>query len=162
MTEILTHPTWNQLDQGAKKLVGMIQDHGYCQPHFIVGLTRGGLIPAVTISHVMDIPMIAVNYSSVHGRGDNRNHQNSLPAIVGEPVTSGLGKLPELPTLLIVDDICDSGKTMAEVNQYYKYQGHRVWTCSLYYKDGSIHRPDFFWQHIPENSPWIIFPFEVE
>lgn len=88
MSEIITHPTWEQLDEGAQDLVSQIKIHGWCQPDYVVGLTRGGLIPAVRISHLMDIPMVAVNYSSVVGRGDNKNHQNALPAIYGRGAIS--------------------------------------------------------------------------
>jgi len=161
MTEILTHPTWDQLAEGAEALVTKLKLHGWSQPEYIVGLTRGGLVPAVSMSHMLDIPMVAVNYSSVAGKGDNRNHANALPAIYGH-TTSGTGKLPEMPELLIVDDICDSGHTLKEVFDHYSKQGHRVWTASLYYKEGAVIKPDFYWQHIPKESPWIIFPFEVE
>lgn len=160
MTEVLTHPTWDQLAEGAADIVRQMTVHGWSTPDYIVGLTRGGLVPAVSISHLMDIPMVAVNYSSTAGKGDNRNHANALPAI-GGPVTSGTGELPQLPELLIVDDICDSGHTMKEVFDYYRNQGHRVWTASLYYKEGAVITPDFYWQKIPVDSEWIIFPFEV-
>jgi hypoxanthine phosphoribosyltransferase len=159
--EIITHPTWEQLAEGSADIVTQMAIHGWSDPEYIVGLTRGGLVPAVSISHITNIPMIAVNYSSVAGRGDNRNHANALPAIYGHTV-SGTGKQPEMPELLIVDDICDSGQTMKEVFDHYSNQGHRVWTASLYYKEGAVITPDFYWQKIPEESPWIIFPFENE
>lgn len=161
MTEVITHPTWDQLDDGAQEIVRQIKIHGWSEPEYVVGLTRGGLILAVRISHIMDLPMVAINYSSVAGRGDNRNHQNALPAIYGHPpIASGTGKLPDMPTLLIVDDICDSGQTMHEVSEYYAKQGHRVWTACLHWKEGSVHSPDFYWQKIPKDSGWIVYPFE--
>jgi hypoxanthine phosphoribosyltransferase len=160
MSEVITHPAWYQLDQGAHEIVRKIKIHGWCEPDYVVGLTRGGLIPAVRISHLMDIPMVAVNYSSVSGRGDNKNHQNALPAIYGRGIVSGEGKLPEMPTLLVVDDICDSGRTMQEVYDHYSKQGHRVWTAALYYKESAVMEPDFYWQRIGADAPWVIFPFE--
>jgi hypoxanthine phosphoribosyltransferase len=126
---------------------------------YIIGLTRGGLFPALILSLLYDIPMIAVNYSSTGGRGDNRNHQNALPS-VSAGVVSGTGKLPDLPRLLVVDDICDSGHTMKEVSDFYLNQGHQVLTATLHYKSGAVLTPDFYWQKIEEDSPWIIYPWE--
>lgn len=161
MNDLVTHPTWLDLDNYAVDIVRQIKVHGWSSIDFVIGLTRGGLIPAVRISHLLDIPMIAINYSSTRGKGDNRNHANALPAIMGE-LLSGTGELPKQPELLIVDDICDSGYTMEETSTYYAQQGHRVWTAALHYKESAVHKPDFFANLIPADAPWVIYPFEVE
>lgn len=166
MKPTLTHPTWDQIHVGTTKLAADIK-HDIAmgnKPDYIVGLTRGGLVPAVILSQVLDIPMISVSYSAYTGNGDNRNHTNTLPTIVSDSIQSGTGLLPPTPNLLIIDDICDSGHTLKEVAEHYKRQGHRVKTAALYYKDrGSkqVITPDYFWQEIDEGSPWIIFPWEL-
>jgi len=68
-------------------------------PDIIVGLSRGGLIPAVMLSHYLHCPMRTLNLSF---RDAN------------EQATSDL-ELAELATsqkILIVDDINDTGKTL--------------------------------------------------
>jgi len=119
-------------------------------PDMVIGLIRGGLLPAVIVSHVLnDTKMEAIDYSSGDGNGDNRNcHTNKIP------------KFDIEKRILIVDDICDTGRSMREVTKEYRDRGHEVLTFALYYKESSVFKPDFVWQTIPEDSPWIIFPFE--
>jgi hypoxanthine-guanine phosphoribosyltransferase len=69
------------------------------KPDYIVGLTRGGLLPAVMISHYLDIPMQSLDVSLRDG---------------GECV-SNLGMAEDAFTgknILIVDDINDQGSTL--------------------------------------------------
>lgn len=156
---VLTHPSYEQLHIGTLDIINKMLIR-QSVPDWIIGLTRGGLVPAVIASHAMNLPMMPVNYSSVEGNGDNKNHQNNLPEIPDVGIVSGMGELPPLPALLIIDDICDSGRTMMEVATHYEDKGYPVLTASLYYKEGSLYQPNFTWQAIPEDSPWIVFPFE--
>lgn len=130
-------------------------------PEYIVGLSRGGLIPATILSHMTDIPLFPVKYSSKSGNGDNKNHDNNLPTF--EPhYVSGSHEPMKYPDLLIVDDISDSGKTLREVVDFYEAQGHTVHTAALYYKAllDPVIIPDMVWRVIPEDGPWILFPWE--
>jgi hypoxanthine phosphoribosyltransferase len=119
------------------------------KPDLLLGLTRGGLIPAVMLSHMTGIPMIAAQYSSKDGAGDNKNHRNRLPNIDAEHI-------------MIVDDIADSGYTLQEVSDHYTKQGHVVSTSVLYYKEGSVFSPTFHAAAIEADSPFIYFPWEME
>ena len=117
-------------------------------PGRIIGLSRGGLIPSVILSHALNIPMTPVAYSSIHGKGEYRKNENHLP-------------LTEERSLLVVDDISDSGHTLHEVVDYYKYLGFITLSVALYYKKGSVHEPTFYWQEIPADAPWVMFPWET-
>jgi xanthine phosphoribosyltransferase len=69
-------------------------------PDYIVGLTRGGLIPAVMISQYFDIPMMSLDVS--------------LRDSIYTP-TSNLGMAEDAyngEKILIVDDINDTGATL--------------------------------------------------
>ena len=68
-------------------------------PDYIVGLTRGGLLPAVMISHYLDVPMQSLDISLRDG---------------GECV-SNLGMAEDAyngKNILVVDDINDQGSTL--------------------------------------------------
>lgn len=70
------------------------------KPDYIVGLTRGGLIPAVHISHYLDIPMHTLNVSLRDSEyGPETNCWMSEDAFNGKKI-------------LIVDDINDTGATL--------------------------------------------------
>ena len=149
MQPILTHPTWADIQKGVGYIATKMVSAGG-RPQHIIGLCRGGLIPAVMISHMLEIPVVPVSYSSKEGEGENQSYDNCLP---------GLGDVDS--QILIIDDICDSGKTMDEVQDAYSSRGHHVLTAALYYKETSVWCPEFKWQIIPADSPWVIFPWEM-
>lgn len=155
MKDILVYPSWDQIQYGVAKLCYLILESNIIIDS-IVGLSRGGLPPAVMASHLMQRPMIPAGYSSLRGAGDDKNHNNTLPPIA-YPIRAGF----DFPTLLIIDDICDSGNTIAEVREHYINGGHDVTTAALYYKEGASYTPDFCWMTIPYDAPFIVFPWEM-
>jgi hypoxanthine phosphoribosyltransferase len=116
----------------------------------VVGLSRGGLIPGVMASHQLDdIPFVAVDYSSAHGKGDNRGaHYNTIPGIDAEHI-------------LLVDDIADSGHTMFEVAEQLHQRGHQVTSYVFYWKTTSVFQPDYYSRALGSDAPWIVFPWEL-
>ena len=91
------------------------------------GLPRGGLIPAVMLSHKMNIPFVS---------------QANIAGVVGN--------------ILIVDDICDTGKTLKR----FKFEDN-VYTATLHYKSSAEYEPNFWWRLAYENE-WIVYPWERE
>lgn len=148
MKPILTHPSWGQIDKACALLANKVLKDDF-EPSIIIGLARGGLIPAVIISHILEIKMFPISYSSKVGNGEYKGYQNDLP------------QLGQIKNVLIVDDIADTGNTLKEVVQFYKHHQHEVKSAVLYHKEGSVITPDYVWQTIPEDSDWIIFPFEI-
>ena len=70
-------------------------------PDYIVGIGRGGLVPATFLSHRMGIAMLSIDHSSkVHALSDS--------LLVHLAACTQLGE-----KYLFVDDINDSGKTIA-------------------------------------------------
>lgn len=121
-------------------------------PDVILGLSRGGLLPAIILSNIFKKPMLPVTYSSKHGKGTGR-HNNLLPELT-----------PQDNTILIVDDICDSGNTLKEITEIYQKQGNTVYTAVLFYKSPNEagFKPSAYGRKIPASSPFIIFPWEVD
>lgn len=149
----ITNPTYNDVDRACYYIVAELikAERNWTLPKTIVGLSRGGLIPAVIISHMLENhgyanTVVPVSYSSKAGNGDGKNHDNILPKI-------------DTFNLLIVDDIVDGGHTMKEVAENYQY-GYSVRTAALYYKNTAIFKPDFYRYEIDAETPWIVFPFE--
>jgi len=110
-------------------------------------------MPAQELSHRMHIPMETVNYSSKSGAGDNKDHANIVPDIRGK-------------SILLVDDICDSGGTLYELQNIYTKRGYEVFTAVIYYKklsaaDSAI-IPDVWALKISKNFGFINFPWEIQ
>ena len=147
-----SHPTYDELSMMCRHIQEFVhyQDSGIGKVDNIVGLTRGGLMPAQELSHLMNIPMVAVQYSSKKGAGDNKNHANDLPDVNGK-------------SILLVDDICDSGHTLREVHDEYESRGYKVFSAVLYYKTQlePVYVPDVWAINISQNFGWIIFPWET-
>lgn len=77
------------------------------RPDYIVGLTRGGLVPAVMLSHYMDVPMESLDVSFRDGGSCVSNCGMSEDAYTGK-------------NILVVDDINDSGKTLSWIKEDWK------------------------------------------
>lgn len=146
MSVLITHPNWECIEHLLCIISGKLKQSQF-EPSIIMGLSRGGLIPAVIMSHHLSVPMIPVCYSSKDGAGDDKNHNNDLPTI-------------NCTNILIVDDIADSGLTIKEVAQHYITLGHTVQTACLYHKTSAVYAPSYAAVTIPADSPFIYFPWE--
>ena len=80
----------------------MARDHW--RPDYIVGLTRGGLQPAVMLSHYLDVPMHTLNVSL---RDSTTGPESNLWM-----AEDAFGCYSAPKNILIVDDINDSGATL--------------------------------------------------
>ncbi len=79
------------------------------KPDYVVGLTRGGLVPAVMISHYLGVPMhsLGVSLRDGDGFGPESNCWMAEDAYGYKSVDD-----QEPKRILIVDDINDSGATL--------------------------------------------------
>ena len=110
------------------KICRDISNSGW-RPHYVVGISRGGLIPAVMISHYLGVPMKPLQVSLRDG-GDCVSDCGMAEDALGYPkqerfvedendigavldAASDLLEMPESPykNILIVDDINDTGAT---------------------------------------------------
>ena len=98
------HLSWATVDAACDGFINEMCRDSWC-PDLIVGITRGGLVPAVTMSHRLDVPMITVDIKK-------RDHvESSMPNvvevnyIVDSVVNKGWN-------ILVVDEINDTGTTL--------------------------------------------------
>lgn len=145
---VLTHPTYGNIETACVSFIQQLDAKGI-RPTKIVALSRGGLMLGVILSHNLSVPMVPVQYSSKAGKGDDKNHTNQLPEIVDE-------------TILVVDDIADSGHSLQEVCDFYNVptQNNEVFSASMYLKEGSVHTPTVHWHDLKKDGPFIHFPWE--
>jgi hypoxanthine phosphoribosyltransferase len=157
-------PVLSYVDQA--DFVAMVQKlsqliaRGAWQPDFIVGIGRGGLVPAVYISHLLQIPMLSIDHSSkVAGFADNLLQKVAHMRVAGS-------------RMLLIDDINDSGGT---INYVRKVLGEALGAGGLDGDDDDMRfavlidnassqaKVEFAVQAIDRTTDkrWFVFPWEA-
>lgn len=143
----ITNPSYDMLHTAALVMVKEARKLGWIDA--IIAPVRGGLMFGVIASHKLNVPLVTVNYSSKTGAGDDKNHANVLP----------MGEYGQ--TILLVDDIVDTGNTMKEIVEHYTNKGLKVITAAFHYKEGAAFHPDLYFWRIPADSEFISYPYEA-
>jgi len=122
-------------------------------PHFIIGVGRGGLTPAVYLSHASGVPMLSIDYSA------------SVPDFAAELLVK-LGARSANERLLFVDDINDSGSTIAHLRGELAAAGGdmaNVRFAVLIDNVVSAEQVDYRFRTIDrsKNKDWFVFPWEA-
>lgn len=123
----------------------------------ILCLARGGLRVGDVLSRIYDMPLAILAASSYRAAGGMQQGQLDI----GEFITMASGSLAG--RLLLVDDLVDSGVTLARVVEHLQARFARIEeirTAVLWYKAASSVRPDYYVEFL-ESNPWIHQPFEV-
>ena len=121
-------------------------------PDVVVAVARGGLLPAGAVSYALGFNFIVtVNFEFY------TDIAQTLPApVVLPPVLDG-GALDGLKAL-VVDDVADSGRTLALVLDLVRSYGADARSAVLYAKPTSVVEPDYVWRR---TDLWITFPWSA-
>ncbi|MFW9832395.1 MAG: phosphoribosyltransferase [Candidatus Thorarchaeota archaeon] len=119
-------------------------------PDVIVGIARGGWIPARILSDVLytnTLQNIRIEYyTDVGAKGKE-------PKIT-QPLTGSMKQ----KRMLLVDEVADTGDTLLHAINHVKELGVKeVRSAVLHYKPTSAVKPDFF---MVETTSWIVYPWE--
>jgi hypoxanthine phosphoribosyltransferase len=143
--------TWDELD----RLVGVLADRLHRrQFDVLLSITRGGMVPAGMLAYrlrLRDILVAAVEYYDDHGQPGPHPTFFQFPA---DPLLRG-------KKVLIVDEVWDSGTTIAAVTERVRQAGGEPTTAVLHYKpthsvvDGV---PDVY---AVETAAWVVYPFKA-
>ena len=114
---------WDTIDDLVEQIANKSSSF---KPTHIVGIARGGLIPAVILSHSLNLPMELLG---VTFRDNKATHHTKL-----KPIKDA--------NYLIVDDINDSGTTFSVVSQIFKNRRLKFTTAALINKN-TVHYKSF-------------------
>ena len=125
----------------------------------IIGIAKGGCIPATLISYQLDVPTFKT--IQIKSYTDSNKRSNT---IFSSGTLSLFDELSKYNRVLVVDDLADSGKTLSDFEKLYNYLADTVkvpWinTACLYYKSKSEFKPDFYAQEVKDEA-WLDFPWE--
>ncbi|MCQ9331997.1 phosphoribosyltransferase [Corynebacterium phoceense] len=143
--------TWEIFGEASRYLSQEIVDSGWF-PELIVGVARGGLIPAGAIGYAIGVKaMGAINVE--------------FYTDIGETLPEPLVLSPQLDMdslagkrVLVVDDVADSGKTLDLVVNLLKETAAEVRSAVIYTKPTTIFEPDFSWK---KTDQWINFAWSA-
>ena len=138
--------SWSDYDELVSSIASQLGDW---EPDAIVGLTRGGLIPAVQFSHMFNVKLYTLNISLRDGKAPSTKFNWK--------------QLEKYSRVLIIDDINDSGATLREVhNQFYTRAYMNPKFATLLSKRSSVMEVDYAGEHIntSKENDWIVFPWE--
>jgi len=117
---------------------------------YLVGIVRGGCIPAVYLSHRLGIPMRTVSWSTFH-----KEQMRECAMDIAEDVHDG-------KKILLVDDILDSGRTLKELFDDWGCARDKVDLSVLIYNKAQSIVPDFYGTVIDRDvsQDWVTFWWE--
>ena len=141
--------SWTQIYSALWGLAETIKNSGF-EPDVIVGISRGGWIPARILSDLLENPNLATVAT---------NFYVGIAETKLEPIITQAVSVPvKTKKVLVVDDLTDTGKSLKLVISYLKHQGaSEVKTATVYHKPWSIIVPDYYEK---ETQLWVVFPWD--
>lgn len=145
--------SWNDIEKWCSEVRTKVIDE--YTPDVIIGLSRGGLVPARILSDSLWIKdLLAIK----------TEHWGLTATKSGKAVLNDPGKLNlKGKKILVVDDITDTGQSMKLAYDFIKGQEpQEVKTATLLHITSSEFVPDFYGQIISKDQwTWFIFPWNV-
>jgi hypoxanthine phosphoribosyltransferase len=158
--------SWNQIEKYCTEISISILKSGF-KPDYVVGITRGGLVPAVLISHTLEVPMHTLQVQLRDGKPNDCESNCWMSE-------DAFGYAENAKNILVVDDINDSGDTINWIK--WDWRGtclpndpkwDTVWGMNVRFATvvnnlGSKETVDYsaFEINKTENDIWIDFPWE--
>lgn len=143
--------SYEQFGEASREIARDVLRSGF-EPEIVVAIARGGLLLAGSISYALGIKSCgAVNAEFYTGVGTRLPEPVMLPPLLDEASIAG-------KRVLLVDDVSDSGRTLAMVVQLLEAGGADLRTAVLYTKPGTVYEPTYSWKR---TDRWINFPWSV-
>ena len=167
---------WQDIEDQCRTIAYQLEDDGW-KPDYIVGITRGGAIPAVMLSHFLNVPMHPLEVSlrteggcQVHDGGMAEDAVGYIP--FSERNGTDLVDISRRKNILVVDDINDTGATISWIKNSWESSagfinwdgvwGNNVRFAVLVNNVSSKETADYSGVTIDKSvdNSWIVFPFE--
>ena len=138
----------NEINNAIKEIVNQIDISGFT-PEIIISINRGGCIPGVYLSHYFKKPHNIIDIKSLKA--------NSL-----KDFSLLTNTLKKNKSVLVIDDINDSGKTFDIVKKIFSSSNNEIRFAALINNISSKTKIDFHGQLIDkrDNPVWYVFPWE--
>lgn len=138
--------TWDYVEVACAALYMVLKP---LKPKLVVGVARGGLIPAVRLSHRLGIPLVSVEASSY----TNKRKTLLVPEIHFDKMTKEkIDKAGD--NCIIVDDIVDTGATSDALRKHFPNALQVALVSKIANTPVSYHA-------YVDRKTWVNFPWEM-
>lgn len=158
---------WHRVERSLQDIAMQMYKDNW-RPDYIVGITRGGLVPAVMLSHMTDIPMHTLCVQLGAEGLEENTESNCWMA------EDAYGYNEKQKNILVIDDINRGGDALAWLMNDWKsgclpndtLTWESVWHnnvkfAALMSDPNSIVETDYFSAELPTDlETWIEFPWE--
>ena len=117
---------WNEFEKETRKLANMID----YKPDMIVGIARGGVIPATLLAKMLEVADVYI--IKMHRDGNER--------LISADIFTDIDK----KNILLVEDMIETGKSLIAGKKFLEERGASVRTACLYTMPMSEIQPDYF------------------
>lgn len=163
--------TWKDVEHMITVINNLMYVDGW-RPDYIVGLTRGGLCPAVMLSNATGIPMHTLDVRFRDTAPDYSGPESNLWM-----AEDAFGYHTDPKNILLIDDINDSGKTIDWIMKDWPSgclpsddRWHGVWGNTTRFatlvdnQASGFNNVDYTALEInkAEDDVWVVFPWEGE
>ena len=128
--------------------MNLVHDVSKFKPEIIVGITRGGLLPALHLSHHLDRPMKTIQWQTRDA--DKCEHNEEIQNYMDHDAR-----------VIFVDDINDTGRTFLEISKRYHGSRPNIRFTSLVKKQ-ETNFPYASAALTISDKRWIVFPWEKD
>jgi hypoxanthine phosphoribosyltransferase len=144
--------SWDDLGRGARELAEAVLADGW-RPDMLLSIARGGLLLGGALGYALDVKNTFTMNVEFYVGVDER-----LPMPMILPPVPELVDLEEA-RVLVVDDVADTGRTLALVKDFCAGRVGEVRAAVLYEKPRSEVRCEYVWRR---TDRWIDFPWSAQ
>lgn len=142
---------WTLFGEASRALAQQVAESGY-RPTIVLGIARGGLLPAATIAYALAVKnLFTLNVEFYTGLDERLEFPVVLPPLLSAVDLAGA-------TVLIADDVADTGATLQLVTQFCAEHVADVRCAVLYEKPRSVVKCEYVWRR---TDRWIDFPWSA-
>jgi hypoxanthine phosphoribosyltransferase len=142
--------TFDEVYTMVKKVAEMIKASGY-KPDIIIGLTRGGWLPARLMCDFLGLTdLVGLKVEHWIQTGQTKDE-----ATIKYPLEAKINE----KRILVVDDITDTGKSLTTSTEYLKkFDPKEIRVAVMQYIPNSEYVPDYFAEKVKVWT-WFIYPW---
>lgn len=142
---------WERFGTAIRELAQAVADSGFA-PDVVVAVARGGLPVGGAMAYALGTKAVGtLNVEFYTGVDERLAAPQVLPPLLDTDALHGL-------RALVVDDVADTGETLALVQRLIAEHCDEARTAVLYAKSRSVVDPDFVWRR---TDSWITFPWSA-